>query len=64
MSDSNPSDTGQTYTPAMAPLHSSTRLSATRVTLAATYPCDLSILGVNFAGGLCKLSASATESVQ
>jgi hypothetical protein len=37
--------------------------AADPATLSATYPCDLTVLGINFAPG-CRLSATATESVQ
>ena len=37
--------------------------SGNAVTISATYPCNLSIMGVNFAPS-CSLSASATERVE
>jgi Flp pilus assembly protein TadG len=37
--------------------------SGNAATISATYPCNLSIMGVNFAPG-CSLSASATERVE
>lgn len=40
-----------------------TLVSGSAATLTATYPCDLQILGYNFASS-CQLSASATERVE
>ena len=58
------------YTQALPPLQaspvqsgSSYLLQATSATVTATYPCNLTIYGVNYAPG-CKLHASVTELIQ
>jgi Flp pilus assembly protein TadG len=33
-------------------------------TVAASYPCDLTIFGINFISGVCSLTASSTEAIQ
>ena len=40
-----------------------TLISGNAATLSATYPCDLSFMGINFVPG-CSLHASATERVE
>lgn len=40
------------------------KASGTASTLTATYPCDLSVMGVNFGGAGCTLTAQASERIE